>query len=78
MMNQIVSESPNSDGAPSLGRNQPHVDDLRTPRTIRARPAAEIAAPIRSRCGRAPTGSSAARRARKRMAMTMMTSPAKT
>ena len=40
MMNQIVSERPNSDGAPSLGRNQPHVDDLSTPRTMSARPAA--------------------------------------
>ena len=38
MMNQIVSERPNSDVAPSLGRNQPQVDDLSTPRTISARP----------------------------------------
>ena len=78
MMNQIVSERPNSDVAPSLGWNQPQEEDLSTPRTTSARPIDETSAPIRSRCGRAATGSSAARRARKRMATTMMTSPAKT
>ena len=62
-MNQNVSERPNKEARSGLGRNQPQVDDLRTPRTNRASPAAEIATPIRSRCGRRDTGASVASRA---------------
>ena len=77
-MNQIVSERPRNDVAPSLGRNHPQVDDMSTPSTMSASPADETTTPTRSRCGRLPTGSSAARRARNRMAITTITSPAKT
>lgn len=45
MMNQIVRERPSSDVVPSLGRIHPHVDDMSTPKTKRASPAADTAAP---------------------------------
>ena len=77
-MNQKVSERPKSEVAPALGRIQPQVDDLSTPITKSASPADETTTPTRSRCGRCATGESAARRASRRMAMSMTTSPAKT
>ena len=51
-MNQIVGERPSHEVPPSLGTTQPHSEERSTPRTMSARPMAQSAAPMRSRCGR--------------------------
>ena len=57
---------------------QPHVPDLRTPKTAIASPEAESTTPTTSSLGRFRTGSSSILRASTRIASTITTSKAKT
>ncbi len=76
-ISQIDGERPIHRGPSGFGLTNPQVPERRMAKTIRPRPAADSPVPTRSRrtfCG----ASAVIRRARKRIATTTRTSPAKT
>jgi hypothetical protein len=77
-MNQSVSDSPQSPGAPAFGTTQPQVLERSTPKTASESPEADNNTPTMSSFGRSPGGSSAIRRLRSKIATTISTSPANT
>ena len=48
-MSQNTGDMPSTEGPPSAGRNQPHVDDCSTPNATRPIPIAQSIAPSTSR-----------------------------
>jgi hypothetical protein len=77
-ISQIVGERPIHSGPSGFGLTKPQVPERRIPKTISPRPAAESAVPTRSRRTFFSGAPPAIRRARKRIATTTRTSPAKT
>ena len=65
-MSQITGRGPASSGAPGLGRTKPHVPELSTPNTTRARPSADSTVPTMSSRASLSAGVSAIRRAKRK------------
>ena len=51
-IDHTTGDIPNTDGAPSAGRSQPHSEERSTPKTTSPMPTAQSSEPSRSRCVR--------------------------